>query len=184
MGNGRWSLGNHRFGGHSPHPFSFVFVSRRFHYVTLAALQTHYVDQDSLELTRLPLSPRCHYPHLWGPLMTHLLVPGLLTLSFKGENNCTLPAPCTQTVASLCRFCCSFKYLSREHQLGFGSNQKELPWISFFSPSKQLLPRDIQDSVGVSWFCYCFLLDFFLLSSGELAPALLFSALHAPLPIY
>lgn len=126
----------------------------------MAALYTHYVDQDSLELTRLPLSPRCHYPHLWGPLMTHLLVPGLLTLSFKGENNCILPAPCTQTVASLCRLCCSFKYLSREHQLGFGSNQKELPWISFFLPPSSYF----QETSRIQWGFLGSVTAFFLTS--------------------
>lgn len=107
---------------------------------------TYYVDQASLEVTLLPLSLRCWAqrgplsPSL-GTLNTTLALPRALdSLSSKGEKYCTLPAPCAQTAAPLCRFCfvvgfcccCYFKYLSREHKLGFGSDQKELPWIAFF----------------------------------------------------
>lgn len=102
--------------------------------------------------------------------MTHLLVPGLLTLSFKGENNCTLPAPCTQTVASLYRFCCSFKYLSREHQLGFGSNQKELPWISFFLPPSSYF----QETSRIQWGFLGSVTAFFSRTSSPV--------LHTPCP--
>lgn len=97
----------------SPTPIFVCFCFEAVSLYNFGCPVSHYVDQASLELTLLPLFPRCWDQMLvplspsLGTLNTTLLFPGFLPLTQvqrRKQKYGTLPAPC---VGFCC--CCYFK---------------------------------------------------------------------------